>query len=74
MLPVQPDKSISDDTRMKYLEQLQYLKRLLQDEVLTHEEFMEQKEIVLEALRKLWQDHAGIIQNSISIIEQNNVL
>lgn len=41
------------DLRMKYLEQLKYVKELLENNILTEEEFIEQKEIILSAMREL---------------------
>lgn len=43
----------SADIRLKNLEQLKCLQQLLDDKVLTENEFKEQKTIILEALRKL---------------------
>ena len=47
------------DLRMKNLEQLRYLQSLYDDKILTQDELMEQKQITLDALRKLhdcdWQ-------------------
>jgi hypothetical protein len=43
----------SANIRMNNLQQLQCLQRLFEDKVLTEVEFMEQKKIVLEALRSL---------------------
>lgn len=43
----------SADIRMKNLQQLQCLQRLFEDKVLTEGEFMEQKNIILEALRAI---------------------
>jgi len=41
------------DVRMKNLEQLRCMKKLMDDGVLSHEEFIEQKEIILKVLRDL---------------------
>ena len=41
------------DLRMKNLKELRELQQLLEDNILTEEEFAEQKEIVLNAMRKL---------------------
>ena len=41
------------DLRMKNLEQLRYLQSLYDDKILTQDELMEQKQITLDALRKL---------------------
>ena len=38
---------------MKHLEQLRYLQQLMEDGVISEEEFIEQKKIVLETLRKI---------------------
>ncbi len=43
----------SADIRLKNLEQLKCLQKLLEDNVLTEEEFKEQKTIILRALRQL---------------------
>lgn len=49
--PVSPGKSAS--VRMKNLEQLRYLQQLFKDNILTENEYMEQKASILEALRAL---------------------
>ena len=41
------------DIRMKHLEQLRYLQRLMEDRIISEEEFLEQKQIILNTLRKL---------------------
>lgn len=48
---VSPGKSA--DLRMKNLQQLRFLQQLLEDRVIDDAEFMEQKRITLDALRKL---------------------
>ena len=52
-LPVLCSPSKTADIRMRNLEQLRALKQLCEDGVLTEEEFLSQKEIVLQALNKL---------------------
>ncbi len=55
--PHVPDQILSlgksADIRMKNLEQLKCLQQLFESKVLTKSEFMEQKYIIMEALRKL---------------------
>lgn len=41
------------DVRMKHLEQLRYIQNLMEDQVLSENEFIEQKEIILSTLRKM---------------------
>ena len=41
------------DVRMKNLEQLKFLQQLYEDGILSHAEFIEQKGIILDSLRKL---------------------
>jgi hypothetical protein len=41
------------DLRMKHLEQLRYLQQLMEDGIISKDEFVEQKEIVLKTLRKI---------------------
>jgi hypothetical protein len=48
---VSPGKNI--ELRMKNLEQLRYLQKLFEDNILTDIEFMEQKQNILESIRKL---------------------
>lgn len=48
---VSPGKSI--DLRMKNLEQLRYIQQLYEDNILTDIEFKEQKQNILESIRKL---------------------
>ena len=48
---VLPAKSV--ELRMKVLEQLCYLQQLFDDNVLTKEKYMEQKQSILSSLRKL---------------------
>ena len=50
-LGISPGKSI--DLRMKNFQQLRYLQQLLQDNVLSQQEYLEQKRNVLDSLRKL---------------------
>ena len=38
---------------MKHLEQLKYLQQLMEDRVLSESEFVEQKEVILDALRNI---------------------
>ena len=44
-----------NDLRMRNLKELRELQELLEQNILTHEEFIEQKSIVLGAMRKLIQ-------------------
>lgn len=48
---ISPGKSI--DLRMKNLQQLRYIQKLFQDNILSEQEYLEQKENVLDSLRKL---------------------
>ncbi len=41
------------DLRMKHLEQLRFLQQLMEDGIITRDEFAEQKETVLKTLRKI---------------------
>lgn len=41
------------DTRMKYFQQLRYLKQLFEDSILTEQEYVGQKNIIIEALHNL---------------------
>ena len=50
-LGISPEKSA--DLRMKNLQQLRYLQQLHNDNILSDTEFLEQKGIILDALRKL---------------------
>ena len=50
-LGVSPGKAV--DLRMKNLQQLRYLQSLYKDNILSDQELAEQKQIVLESLRKL---------------------
>ena len=50
-LGVSPGKAA--DIRMKNLEQLQYMQQLMEDGMLTSEEFIEQKQIILASLCNL---------------------
>ena len=52
-LPARCSPSKTADIRMRNLEQLRALKQLFEDGILTEEEFLSQKEIVLQALNKL---------------------
>ena len=54
-LGIAPKKSA--DLRMKNLQQLQYLQQLHDDNILSDTEFLEQKGIILDALRKLQQTY-----------------
>ena len=51
MAGVSPAKSA--ELRMKNLERLRYLKKLFNDGIICENELVEQKKIVLEALKKL---------------------
>ena len=57
--PPQPPVSVSmsplkaADLRMKHLEQLRYLQQLMEDNIISENEFIEQKSIILESLRKI---------------------
>ena len=51
MLCISPSKAV--DLRMKNLQQLRYLQQLFQDQILTTEEYEEQKTKIITALRKL---------------------
>ncbi|SMN02688.1 hypothetical protein SPONN_1479 [uncultured Candidatus Thioglobus sp.] len=51
--PDQEGGSFQVDLRMKNFEQLRYLKQLYDDNILTEEEFYEQKENILTSLKKL---------------------
>ncbi len=48
---ISPGKAV--ELRMKYLEQLRYIQGLLKDNILTENEFREQKESILSALKML---------------------
>ena len=48
---ISPSKTV--ELRLKHFEQLRYLQSLLEDGVLTNEEFAEQKKNILSSLRKL---------------------
>lgn len=48
---ISPGKAV--DLRSKNLQQLRSIQQLLEDKILTQEEYMEQKEIVLASLRKI---------------------
>ena len=50
-ISLSPSKTV--DLRMKNLQQLRYLRQLLDDNILTAEEYQEQKLIIVTALRKL---------------------
>lgn len=50
-LGLSPRKSV--DLRMKNLEQLHYIKQLYEDNILTDKEFIEQKQTIIDSLRKL---------------------
>lgn len=50
-LGLYPAKSI--DLRMKNLEQLRYLQHLFEDNILTEDEFMEQKRSIIDSLREV---------------------
>ena len=41
------------DLRMKHLEQLRYLQQLMEDNIISESEFLEQKGIILDGLRKI---------------------
>lgn len=45
--------TVCADIRMKNLEQLRYLQQLLDDGILSSEEFLEQKRMILDTLRKI---------------------
>lgn len=55
--PTPPGVGISPckaaELRMKHLEQLRYIQQLMEDQILSESEFMEQKEIILNTLRKM---------------------
>ena len=53
VLGLSPGKSV--DLRMKNLQQLRYIQQLLEDNILSENEFLEQKKCILESLRKLNQ-------------------
>ena len=48
---ISPGKSV--DLRMKNLQQLRFIQQLFDDNILSQEEFLEQKKRILEAIRKL---------------------
>ena len=48
-----PSPGRSADIRMKNLQQLKYMQQLLDDNILTKTEFLEQKRKILEALNEL---------------------
>ena len=48
---ISPAKSV--DLRMKNLQQLRYVQQLFEDNILTQEEYIEQKRSILDSLRKL---------------------
>ena len=48
---ISPGKSV--DLRMKNLQQLRFIQQLFDDNILSQEEFLEQKKSILEAIRKL---------------------
>ena len=50
-LVISPGKSV--DLRMKNLQQLRFIQQLFDDNILSQEEFLEQKGSILDALRKL---------------------
>jgi len=50
-IKISPGKTA--DIRMKNLEQLRYLQQLMEDGILSQKEFLEQKEIIMGALRNL---------------------
>ena len=41
------------DLRMKHLEQLRYLQQLMEDNIISESEFLEQKQIIIATLRKI---------------------
>ena len=53
----QPSSNLSPckaaELRMKHLEQLKYLQQLMEDRVLSEKEFLEQKQVILDALRNI---------------------
>ena len=51
--PIAVSPNLSVDIRMKNLEQLRYLQQLMNDGILSNEEFLEQKEMILDTLRKI---------------------
>ena len=50
-IAISPGKSV--DLRMKNLQQLRFIQQLFDDNILSQDEFLEQKKSILEALRKL---------------------
>ena len=48
---ISPGKSV--DLHMKNLQQLRFIQQLFDDNILSQDEFFEQKKSILEALRKL---------------------
>lgn len=50
-LVISPGRSV--DLRMKNLQQLRFIQQLFDDNILSQEEFLEQKGSILDALRKL---------------------
>lgn len=51
--PIAMSPNLSVDIRMKNLEQLRYLQQLMNDGILSNEEFLEQKGMIMDTLRRI---------------------